>query len=227
MRCSGRALLPALFLALLLASCERRDPPAGGAAGGLLSGGAAKFVDIASRAALGVVEAAGNAIHRAGRVLFGRGNDDGGGAEADGFVSDPTLHLNQDDEALNRIAQNARDTLPVFFRRLLRPAKGESNFRIKYPFKTDPGSGFGMEQLWLSGIDFRDGVYYGVLSNTPYYIASIKRGDTVSFSVDEITDWMYIKDGKIIGGLSIRHLLEQIPEHERSGEQRALLEMFE
>ncbi|MDR1586523.1 MAG: DUF2314 domain-containing protein, partial [Treponema sp.] len=167
------------------------------------------------------------AIHDAGRALFGKGNNDGGGAGADGVVSDPTLHLNQDDEALDRIARNARDTLPVFFRRLLRPAKGESNFRIKYPFKTDPGSGFDTEQLWLSGIDFRGGVYYGVLSNTPYYIASMKRGDTLPFSADEITDWMYTKDGKIIGGLSIKYLLEQIPEHERSREQRALLEMFE
>ena len=93
-----------------------------------------------------------------------------------------TLHLDQTDEELMRIAQNAQDTLPLFFRHLLRPAEGEGGFRLKYPFRADRDSGFGMEQLWLSDIRFKDGVYYGVLANTPFYIAAMKKGDTVAFS---------------------------------------------
>ncbi|MDR1318085.1 MAG: AMP-binding protein [Treponema sp.] len=215
MRCSGRA---AAVLLLLLASCEK--PP----------GGAAEFADNAAAAARSAVKAAGGAINSAATAVFGKGGGNpaaGGGSAALPGAADPTLHPDRDDAQLLRITQDARDTLPVFFRHLLRPGKGESNFRVKYPFKADPGSGFGAEQLWLSGINFRDGVYYGVLSNTPYYVASMKRGAVVSFSADEITDWMYTRDGKIIGGLSIKYLLEQIPEHERGGEQRALLEMFE
>jgi uncharacterized protein YegJ (DUF2314 family) len=218
MRCSGRA---AALLILLLASCEK---PAG------FRGGAAEFADRAFEAARSAARAAGGAINNAADAVFGRGSASpasGGGNAALPGAADPTLHPRRDDEQLLRISQNAHDTLPVFFRHLLRPEKGESNFRVKYPFKADPDSGFNAEQLWLSGITFRDGVYYGVLSNTPYYIASMKRGDTVSFSADEITDWMYTQDGKIIGGLSIKYLLEQIPEHERGGEQWALLEMFE
>jgi uncharacterized protein YegJ (DUF2314 family) len=138
-----------------------------------------------------------------------------------------TFHIGQDDEELARIAQNARDTLPQFFRHLLRPANGESDFRLKYPFRADPGSGFGMEQLWLSDIEFKDGVYYGLVANTPFYIATMKKGDTVVFSTSEISDWVYIRDGKIEGGLSIKYLLEQIPEHERNEEQRAILTMFD
>jgi uncharacterized protein YegJ (DUF2314 family) len=138
-----------------------------------------------------------------------------------------TFHIGQDDEELARIAQNARDTLPLFFRHLLRPAKGESDFRLKYPFRADPGSAFGMEQLWLSDIQFMNGVYYGVVANTPFYIASMKKGDTVAFNASEISDWVYIRDGKIAGGLSIKYLLEQIPEYELSEEQRAILAMFD
>jgi uncharacterized protein YegJ (DUF2314 family) len=139
----------------------------------------------------------------------------------------PTLHLNQADEELRLIALNAKDTLPIFFRHMLRPAKNESGFCIKYPFRTDSGSGFSMEQLWLSEISFKDGVYYGVLVNNPFYISSMKKGDTVIFSADEITDWMYAKNGKIIGGRSIKYLLEQIPASERGEEQRQRLQMFE
>jgi uncharacterized protein YegJ (DUF2314 family) len=142
-------------------------------------------------------------------------------------VPAPTLHLDQTNGDLLQIAANARDTLPLFFRHLLRPAKDESDFSVKYPFRADIGSGFSMEQLWLKNITFKDGVYYGVLANNPFYIASMKKDDTVSFSADEITDWMYVKNGKIVGGLSIKYLLEQIPEHERGGEQKEILQMFE
>jgi len=137
-----------------------------------------------------------------------------------------TVHRDQDDKELARIAENARNTLPLFFRHMLRPGEGEGGFRLKYPFQADSGSGFSMEQLWLENIRFKDGVYYGIIANTPFYITSMKKGDIVSFSADDITDWMYTSNGKIIGGLSIKHLLEQIAEHERSEEQRDILKML-
>jgi uncharacterized protein YegJ (DUF2314 family) len=199
-----------LVLALLLGSCEKSLPP-----------GPARFAEWAAQCAQAALRKAGNALQWAGAALEKRTPGSSGGA------ADLTLHLDQNDEELLRITKDARDTLPVFFRHLLRPAKGEAGFCVKYPFRTDSGSVFGMEQLWLSDITFKNGVYYGVISNIPYYIGSMKRGNTVSFSAGEITDWMYTSGGKIIGGRSIRYLLEQIPGHERSEEQRALLKMFE
>ena len=135
-----------------------------------------------------------------------------------------TLHMDQDDEELAQIAIQALDTLPDFFRRLLRPGKDENNFMVKYPFKADRYSGFNMEQLWLSNIRFKDGIYYGTVANTPFYVSAIKKGDTVTFNAGDITDWMYTSGDKIIGGHSIKHLLEQIPEH--SEEQQRIMEMF-
>jgi uncharacterized protein YegJ (DUF2314 family) len=135
-----------------------------------------------------------------------------------------TIHLDQEDEELAHITQHARDTLPVFFRHLLRPAKEEGNFRVKYPFRADRDSGFGMEQLWLSDIRYKDGVYYGVVANTPFYISSIQKGDTVTFSAEDITDWMYTSGEKIIGGYSIKYLLDMLPEH--SEEQQHIMKML-
>jgi uncharacterized protein YegJ (DUF2314 family) len=135
-----------------------------------------------------------------------------------------TLHIDQSDTELERIARDARDTLPVFFRHMLRPAQDEGNFRVKYPIRADRESGFGMEQLWLSDIRYADGMYYGVVDNTPFYTASIKKGDTVAFSAEDITDWMYTSSEKIIGGRSIKYLLEQLPEH--SAEQQRIMQML-
>jgi uncharacterized protein YegJ (DUF2314 family) len=142
------------------------------------------------------------------------------------IAADPTRHQARDDPELARIAEDARDTLPVFFRRLQRPRSGDGNFRIKYALKADPRSGFGREQVWLSDIRFQDGRYSGMLANTPYYVPGLSRGDWVTIDTEEITDWMFTREGKITGGRSIRFLLEQIPEHERDEEQRRVLEMF-
>jgi uncharacterized protein YegJ (DUF2314 family) len=138
----------------------------------------------------------------------------------------PTLHLPRNEEELLRIAEDARETLPLFFRHLQNPAKGEADFRVKYPFQADSGSGFSMEQIWLEDIRFTGSEYYGALANAPFYIAALRMGDSVSFSPDKITDWMYTQNGTIAGGRSIKYLLEQIPGHERSEEQRAILQLF-
>jgi uncharacterized protein YegJ (DUF2314 family) len=141
---------------------------------------------------------------------------------------DPTQHRAQNDGELARIAENARNTLPLFFRRLQRPLSGDGNFRIKYPLKADPRSGFSREQIWLSEIRFKDGRYSGVLVNTPYYVSGLARGSLIPIDdIEEITDWMFTQGGTIVGGRSIKFLLEQIPEDERDEEQRRILEMFE
>ncbi|MDR1277719.1 MAG: DUF2314 domain-containing protein [Treponema sp.] len=141
--------------------------------------------------------------------------------------ADLTLHRARDDEDLARIAQNARDTLPVFFRRLQTPLSGDGNFRLKYPLAADPRSGFSREQVWLMDIRFKDSVYSGVLANTPYYVSGVARGERINFNIEEITDWMFTWEEKIIGGFSIKYLLEQIPEYERDEEQRRILGMFD
>ncbi|MDR1238581.1 MAG: DUF2314 domain-containing protein [Treponema sp.] len=140
---------------------------------------------------------------------------------------DPTQHRPQEDRELARIAEAARNSLPVFFRRLQSPLPGDGNFRIKYPLRADPPSGFSREQVWLSDIRFQDGRYSGSLASAPYYISGLSRGDTTVVDIEEITDWMFTQGGKITGGRSIKFFLEQIPEHERDEEQRRILEMFE
>ena len=125
------------------------------------------------------------------------------------------IQAQRDEEALERISKIAQDTFTLFIRHLQRPGRGEDMFRVKYPFPADRESGFSVEHLWLKDIRFIDGRYYGVVTNQPFYISAIKAGDQVPFQADEISDWMYRKDGYIIGGLSIRYFISGIPELDR------------
>ena len=137
-----------------------------------------------------------------------------------------TVQVEQADEEILQIAENARRTMHIFFRYLARSDTG-ADFFIKYPFKADEGQGINMEQIWLANIRFRDGVYYGVLASSPLHVSGMKKGDTTVFDIDAITDWMFVQDGKIAGGRSVKYLLEKVPENQRSNEQQKLLSMFE
>ena len=138
-----------------------------------------------------------------------------------------TMQTEQADGEILRIAEDARRTLPIFFRHLTRPEPNEGSFCVKYPFRADEQSGIVMEQIWLTGIHFKDGGYYGVIASSPLHINGLERGSTVTFDADAITDWMYVRNGKIAGGRSIKYLLEKIPERRRSEAQQEMLFMFE
>jgi uncharacterized protein YegJ (DUF2314 family) len=150
----------------------------------------------------------------------------GRGSGTGGSKGELTTHQDSADQALEEIAREARETLPDFLRRLQSPRPGDGNFRVKYPFPVGEGSGFAREQLWLRDIGFEDGSYYGILSNDPYYIPNLKKKDRVSIDIEQISDWMYTRNGIIEGGRSIRYFLEQIPLPDRTEEEQALLEMF-
>jgi len=136
------------------------------------------------------------------------------------------MQTGQTDEKIAQIAEDARNTLPGFFRQLTRADAKEEHFCIKYPFQADNDSGITMEQIWLTGIHFKNGIYYGFLASAPRHLSGMKKGDKVMFDTDAITDWMYVRGDRIIGGDSIKYLLEKIPDDQRSDEERKLLRML-
>ena len=146
---------------------------------------------------------------------------------ADLSSNESVVTVDRGDTEILRIAREARAGLSVFFRHLTGPGEGEGGFSVKYPFTTDSDSGVDLEQMWLTGIRFRNNRYYGKLADTPIHVSGMKKGDTVTFIPDNITDWMYVKNGEIIGGRSIKYLLEQIPENRRTEGQKKLLQIID
>lgn len=130
------------------------------------------------------------------------------------------------DAEIAQIAEDARSTLPVFFRYVNRTDGERDHCYIKCPFAADEGSDINAEQIWLTGIHYKNGSYLGVIASTPRYVSGMKKGNTVAFNIDAITDWMYVKGGKIIGGESIKCLVERMPEDQRGETERELLRMF-
>jgi len=138
-----------------------------------------------------------------------------------------TVRSSSGDPILDEIAFEARGAISVFIRHMRNPQKGEEQFRIKYPFQADSGSGIDKEYLWLSDVTFKHGKYSALVANRPYYTSGLEPGDEVFIMMDDIADWMFLRDGKIIGGRSIKYLIEKIPPIDRDEEMERLLRLFE
>jgi len=124
--------------------------------------------------------------------------------------------VSSEDEEMNLIIDEARQSVNEFLSELNNPNTEGTDFSIKYPFDTDPGSPCEVEHMWIVDLENSDGKYFGILSNEPYYIKSMKMGDRIEFDINMVSDWKYVKDGYLVGGESIIYFYNQMSENEKS-----------
>ena len=123
---------------------------------------------------------------------------------------DRVVYVEDDDpEMLDAIAQ-ARSTLPAFWQALERPGQGESDFALKV-LVTDKA---GAEYFWATGIARRGGKILGTIDNDPKIVGSVKLGDRIEISDGDISDWLYMRNGKMVGNRTVRPLLKRMPASE-------------
>jgi len=96
----------------------------------------------------------------------------------------------------------ARATIGDFFKAFENPQPGQTGFSIKARFEDDCAS----EHIWLAELDFTTRPATGVVANEPQ-IESVSFMERVPFLPDQISDWMYLEHGRLIGGFTTRVLL--------------------
>lgn len=114
-----------------------------------------------------------------------------------------------EDREMNDAIKKANETLSDFNRALSNPKAEDA--ALKVAFKTSEG----VEHIWVSEIKYKDGQYSGILDNEPEYITQYNAGDTVKIDQSKISDWMYLVDGKLFGGYTIRVLRDRMDEEQR------------
>ncbi|MFH7014729.1 DUF2314 domain-containing protein [Flavobacterium sp. FlaQc-47] len=113
------------------------------------------------------------------------------------------------DNEMNAAIEKANQTLTDFNAALLNPEIEVKSLKVKFQNETDA------EHIWLSDVEFKDGKYSGVLDNEPEYITEYKIGDKVNVDSKNISDWMYIDNGKLYGGYTIKVLRNRMSEDEK------------
>ena len=124
--------------------------------------------------------------------------------------SDPpeTLVTEYDQQEMDAAIARARGEVDSFIAELQK-SDGE-NFFVKVPIE-DNGKG---EHFWLNNVTYRDGKFEGTVNNEPGIVTNITIGQKLRVNKSEISDWMYLRDGKMYGNYTLRPLMKSMPEDE-------------
>lgn len=76
---------------------------------------------------------------------------------------------------------------------------------VKVPFKTDTkGKDVpSHEHMWVTNIEFDGNEISGDLNNQPQWVSGMKEGDRVNFRINDISDWIYVINGRAYGGFTV------------------------
>jgi len=115
-------------------------------------------------------------------------------------TEDVVISFSQTDTSMNKAIEVARASINQFNNALKNKPEAEM-LSLKVHFDTPDGGG---EHMWLSNIRLTDKGYFGVVANEAEFTQKVKLGDSLYINNNEISDWMYVEDGKLRGGYTIR-----------------------
>lgn len=123
---------------------------------------------------------------------------------------DITISVSNDDAEMNAAIAKARAALPDFWRVFEKRGQGETNFALKVRITDKEG----VEHFWAVDIERKDGKIFGTINNDPDIVQNVKFGDRITVNDADISDWLYLRNGKMVGNYTLRVLFKQMPKSE-------------
>ncbi len=120
---------------------------------------------------------------------------------------------------MNSAIGKARASLSQFWAAMDKPADGETGFSLKVAI-SDKGQ---TEHFWLTKIERKGDKLSGKINNKPALVKSVRTGQVYEFTEDRISDWLFMRKGKMVGNQTMRPLLTRMPVEEAEA-YRAMLE---
>jgi uncharacterized protein YegJ (DUF2314 family) len=147
----------------------------------------------------GVAYAATESTHMAGRENKAPGPP--------GYAS-----VADNDKAMGRAVRHARKTLGFFLAALRTKKADDSGFEVKKAFV----DGNNVEHLWVGDLTFDGKNFHGTVNNQPRDLHNVKLGRAVTVAPRDITDWMFVKSGRLIGGYTTRVLYVRLSPQDKA-----------
>jgi uncharacterized protein YegJ (DUF2314 family) len=135
------------------------------------------------------------------------------GASEPGYFQVPNNHA-----AMHNAVIEARKTVRQFIKALKHPASGQEDFEVKKAFT----EGNQTEHIWISDLQLVGDHLQGRVDNEPRKITGVKLGQVVSVYPKEISDWLYVDNGNLVGGYTVRvHYNELSPKEKQEFDREA------
>ncbi len=126
------------------------------------------------------------------------------------FARDDVIQVPDDDAEMNAAIAAARASLPTFWQKLAKPEPDEDGFALKVRI-VDGGQS---EHFWLVDVVRAGDKLSGRINNEPGIVGNVREGDRYNFAEADISDWMFMRNGKIVGNATMRPLLKHMPPEE-------------
>ncbi len=116
------------------------------------------------------------------------------------------------DKQFDRATEQAQRSLGFFMAALRAKKSGDSGFEVKKAFV----DGDNVEHLWISDVTYDGANFHGKINNRPIDVKNVRLGQQVTVAPKDVTDWMFVKDGKLIGGYTTRVFYARLSPAERA-----------
>ena len=130
----------------------------------------------------------------------------------------PVVTIAPTDIEMNEAMQEARATISDFVTALESGNPAYELFGVKTKFDDQYGSKY----VWLVNVTLKDREFTGIQLSLTDSSRKFQRGDTISVPMDEISDWSYVDNGKLVGGYTMRVMRDRLPKQERDGLEEKL-----
>jgi uncharacterized protein YegJ (DUF2314 family) len=114
--------------------------------------------------------------------------------------------VSDDDKQIDRAVENAQRTLGFFMAALKAKKNGDTVFEIKKGFI----DGDKVEHLWIKRVTYDGKNFHGQIDNQPLEVSNVHLGQRITVAPEAVTDWMFLKNGKLIGGYTTRVLYARL-----------------
>ena len=140
---------------------------------------------------------------------------------------DPVPRMSRGDPAMAAAYAKARAGLDDFLSKWRRPAAGMSGFTVKVGLADAPsGGGFVIlrpnapavghaEYFWIVNLRASGDEFEGEIGNDPDVLQNVARDQKLRFVKEDVADWMYRQNGRIVGNATACPALAHAPADER------------
>lgn len=133
-----------------------------------------------------------------------------GTAPEENKLKETRVRMSASSRELAAAVTKARETLPEFWAMYEKPEAGVSDFAVKLAVMA-PKSRM-KEYIWITNLKREaEGKITGEINTSPGHVKAVKLGQKLTFEEADIADWMFTRNGKIVGNWTLRPMMNHMP----------------